>query len=65
MLVREREREEGGKGGKKRGRKGGREEGRKKEKERKEKQGKKKTLLIIMVGHSKSRNVETWRKYVS
>ena len=65
MLVREREREEGGKGGKKRGRKGGREEGRKRERKKRKNRERKKPLLVIMVGHSKSRNVETWRKYVS
>lgn len=44
MLVRKREREEGGKGGKKRGRKGGeREGGRKKKKEIKGKTGKERT----------------------
>ena len=56
MLVREKEKREGRVGGKKEERK------RKKEKE---KQGKKTPLLVIMVGHSNSRDVETWRKCVS
>ena len=62
MLVRKREREEGGKSGKKSGRKGGGWEGGKKKKKEKEKQEKKEPLLVIMVGPSNSRDVETWGK---
>ena len=64
MLVREKEKREGRVGRKGEGREGGKKEERKRKKE-KEKQGKKTPLLVIMVGHSNSRDVETWRKCVS